>query len=67
MGTREIGKLIRTRRKSRRLPQADLAEIAGIAIRTLRAIEKGNGNPEMNTLIRICEVLGLRITISVIT
>ena len=66
MDSKEIGASIRTRRRSRRIPQADLAEIAGISVRTLREIEKGGANPELKTLLRICQVLGMRINVEII-
>ncbi|MBS1489080.1 MAG: helix-turn-helix transcriptional regulator [Bacteroidetes bacterium] len=61
-----IGELIQTRRKSRNIRQADLAEIAGISPRTLRDIEKGIANPEFETLLKIFEVLGLGIRVEII-
>ena len=67
MNAKELGKAIQLRRKSRKISQEDLAEIAGIGQRTLRDIEKGSGNPELTTLLKLCEVLGLNLTIDIIT
>lgn len=61
-----FGKIIQTRRKSRKIAQAELGEIAGVSPRTLRDIEKGIANPELETLIRICNVLGMEIRLEVI-
>jgi y4mF family transcriptional regulator len=61
-----FGRTIQERRKSRKIVQAELADIAGISPRTLRDIEKGVANPELETLIRICNVLGMEIKIEVI-
>ncbi len=61
-----IGKTIQSRRKSRKIVQADLAEIAGISPRTLRDIEKGIANPELETLLKICQVLGMDVKIEVV-
>ena len=61
-----IGELIQRRRKSRKITQEDLAEIAGISARTLRDIEKGTANPELETLLKIFEVLGLGMKVEVI-
>lgn len=61
----EIGKVIHDRRKSRKILQEDVAEVAGISSRTLRDIENGVANPELDTLLRICETLGLDLTIQV--
>lgn len=63
----DIGKIIQMRRKSRKIIQQDLAEIAGISTRTLRDIEKGIANPELETLMRICKVLGMEIKLQVIS
>lgn len=61
-----IGGIIRSRRKSRKIAQEQLADIAGISPRTLRDIEKGVANPELETLMKICNVLGMEIKIEVI-
>ena len=65
-GKESIGKIIQTRRKSRKIVQVQLADIAGISLRTLRDIEKGIANPELDTLMRICKVLGMEIRLDVI-
>ncbi len=61
-----IGKIIQKRRKSRHIIQGDLADIAGISPRTLRNIEKGQANPELETLMRICHVLGMEIKVEIL-
>ena len=65
MNTEQIGLTLRRRRNFLGITQEDLAEISGISERTLRNIEKGQANPELDTLIKICEVLGLEIIIDV--
>jgi y4mF family transcriptional regulator len=65
-GKESIGELIQSRRKSRKILQEDLAEIAGISSRTLRDIERGTANPELETLLKIFDVLGLRIKVEII-
>lgn len=61
-----IGDILQSRRKARKIGQEQLADIAGISPRTLRDIEKGIGNPELETLMKICNVLGMEIKIEVI-
>lgn len=61
-----IGGIIQSRRKARKIAQEELADIAGISPRTLRDIEKGIANPELETLLKICNVLGMEIKIEVI-
>lgn len=67
MYAEEIGKKIKERRNFLKIKQEDLADIAGISERTLREIEKGAANPELNSLLKICEVLGMEIKIAIIT
>jgi y4mF family transcriptional regulator len=61
-----IGDILQSRRKARKIAQEQLADIAGISPRTLRDIEKGIANPELETLMKICHVLGMAIKIEVI-
>ncbi|WP_026210106.1 helix-turn-helix domain-containing protein [Flexithrix dorotheae] len=63
MDIEKIGSTIRERRKFLKITQEDLADISEISERTLRDIEKGIGNPELQSLIKICEVLGLTIEV----
>ena len=57
---KEIGKIIRERRKSLKVNQLELSELA---INTLVAIERGEGNPKLKTLLSILDTLGLQMTI----
>jgi len=66
MDLKTIGKAIRARRKSRKIVQVDLADIAGISPRTLRGIENGTANPELETLMKICQVLGMEIKVEIV-
>lgn len=63
----QIGELLLARRKDLRLRQEDLAEMSGVTVRTLHNIEEGKGNPSVKTLSRICDVLGLEISIVIKT
>jgi y4mF family transcriptional regulator len=66
MDFKAIGKAIRGRRKSRRIVQTDLADIAGVSPRTLRDIEKGTANPELETLMELCQALGMEVRVEII-
>ncbi len=55
----EIGQKFRTRRKVLRLRQRDLAELAGVTLRGLTDLEKGQANPTLKQLAKIADVLGL--------
>lgn len=58
-----IGQLVRNRRKFLGLRQRDLAELAGVTLRGLTALESGRGNPTLNQLAKIVDVLGLEIAL----
>ncbi len=66
MDINQIATTVKNRRKFLKITQEDLADISGISERTLRDIEKGLANPELESLMKLCEVLGLKLTIEVI-
>ena len=59
----EIGAIIKHRRQDLGVSQGTLAELAGVGINTLVSIERGEGNPTLQVLMRICDTLGLQIKI----
>jgi transcriptional regulator with XRE-family HTH domain len=61
-----ISNIIKQRREVLNISQETLAELSGVAVRTIKAIESGSTNPTFNTLQQITEVLGLEIKIQVI-
>lgn len=63
MKAKEIGIKIKERRQALGVNQQTLAELAGVGINTLVAIERGQGNPKMETLLAILDTLGLEIDI----
>jgi len=58
-----IGARLKARRKMLGIRQEDLAALAGIAVHTLSNIESGKGNPSLNVLELLLDVLGLRVSI----
>ncbi len=54
---------IKARRDMLHLTQEQLAELAGIGLRTLKQFESGKGNPTLATLQKVTEVLGLELTL----
>ena len=64
MNTKEIGIIIKERRKHLGVNQQTLADLAGVGLNTLVAIERGEGNPQLNTLLAILDTLGLQIDIN---
>jgi len=65
MSASEIGLTLANRRKRRKIRQDQLSEIAGVSVRTVRDIENGVGNPELATLLKLCDVLGMELTITI--
>jgi y4mF family transcriptional regulator len=59
MKSQELGHALRARRKFLQLRQHDLAELAGVTLRGLTELENGRGNPTLNQLSKIADVLGL--------
>ena len=57
--------LIKKRRTSLGIDQKSLSEIAGVAIHTLSNLEAGTGNPTVETLDRVLDVLGMEIRIGI--
>ena len=58
----DIGHAIYAQRTFRRLSQVELAELAGVTFRPIHQIENGR-SIRLETLIRICDVLGLDVDI----
>lgn len=64
MDKAKIGEVIKERRKSLNVDQSILAMLAGIGLNTLVAIERGSGNPKLDTLLSVLDTLGLQIKIT---
>ncbi|QVL34349.1 helix-turn-helix transcriptional regulator [Telmatocola sphagniphila] len=64
MSPQEIGVQFRSRRKYLKLRQRDVAELAGVTLRGLTALEKGTANPTLKQLVKIADVLGLAFHLS---
>ena len=65
MTQQEIGYAIKERRKRLRINQQTLADLASVAVNTVVAIERGEGNPQLTTLLTILDTLGLQINIDI--
>ncbi|MFD2885572.1 helix-turn-helix transcriptional regulator [Chitinophaga cymbidii] len=61
----ELGNAIKLRREFLNIKQEDLAELGGIAIKTIHLVESGIGNPSYKTLQKISDVLGMELLIKV--
>lgn len=58
-----VGEIVKRRRASLGLNQRALSEISQVAIHTLSNIEAGKGNPTVETLNRVLNVLGMEVHI----
>lgn len=56
---------LRQRREQLGVTQSHLAELAGVGSRTLKEIESGKGNPTVDTLIKLAEVLGMELQLRI--
>ncbi len=65
MTQREMGNAIKERRKKLGINQQTLADLASVAVNTVVAIERGEGNPQLGTLLTILDTLGLQMIIDI--
>ena len=65
MTQQEIGYAIKERREKLAINQQTLADLAGVAVNTVVAIERGEGNPQLTTLLTILDTLGLQLNIDI--
>jgi len=63
MTQQEIGIVVRDRRKHLGINQQTLADLASVAVNTVVAIERGEGNPQLSTLLTVLDTLGLKIEV----
>ena len=64
MSPGKLGQALRDRRKLAKITQRDLAELSGLSVHTLSDLESGKGNPTLDILSRVCDVLGLEIQLA---
>lgn len=65
MTQQEIGNVIKERRKKLGINQQMLADLASVSVNTIVAIERGEGNPQLATLLTITDTLGLQMNINI--
>jgi y4mF family transcriptional regulator len=61
----QLGLTIKNRRKELGITQPHLAELAQISTNTLYKIERGQGNPSLEIMIKIANVLGMEVKMEV--
>ena len=60
-----LSEVIKTRRRTLGISQIDLSEMSGVALATIKDIERGKGNPSMGTVSKIMDILGIVILFKV--
>jgi len=61
----DIGKVIKERRALLGISQQDLSDYSGVGISTVKDLERGVGNPSIETLRKILDVVGLEMIFQV--
>jgi transcriptional regulator with XRE-family HTH domain len=65
MLAKNLGEAIKNRRKELNITQPHLADIAQISVNTLYKLERGKGNPSLDVLNKLAEVMGMILTFEV--
>ena len=61
----DIHEKIKERRLLLGITQQDLADFSGVGLRTIKGIETNKGNPALNTLLKIIDVLGMELDLRI--
>ena len=65
MHSEKLIQTIKERREMMRVTQETLAELAGVGLRTLKQLESGKGNPTLQTLQKLTDVLGMEVCLQI--
>jgi len=61
----ELLTVLKERREALGITQVHLAELADVSLRTLKALEVGKGNPTLETIAKLIEVLGMELSLEI--
>lgn len=61
----ELIQRLRARREQLGVTQEQLAELAEVSLRTIKALDSGKGNPTVSTLVKLADVLGMELKLEV--
>ena len=61
----QIAEAIRTRRKELEITQLHLSELSDISVNTIYKLERAQGNPSLEIIQKLIDVLGLELNIEV--
>lgn len=62
-----LGERIKERRILLKITQSELADIAGVSVRTVISLENNTGNPSLEVLSQVADVLGLEVVLQIKT
>lgn len=65
MNIRAISDAIIKRRKMLSVSQKELADLAGVSLHSIINLESGRGNPTLQLLLTVMEVLGMEVQLAV--
>jgi transcriptional regulator with XRE-family HTH domain len=65
MLVKNLGEIIKSRRKELNITQPHLAELANVSVNTLYKLERGQSNPTVDVLTKLADVLGMELTLEV--
>jgi DNA-binding XRE family transcriptional regulator len=58
---------LKSRREMLDLTQETLSILSGVALRTIRLLESGKGNPTLLTVTKLADVMGMRVGLQIKT
>lgn len=65
MNIQAISNVIVKRRKMLSVSQKELADLAGVSLHSIINLESGRGNPTLQLLLTVVEVLGMKMQLEV--
>ncbi len=65
MHLKEFIQSLKKRREILGVTQEHLADLSGVGLRTLKALESGKSNPTFETMNKLAEVLGMELKLEV--
>jgi transcriptional regulator with XRE-family HTH domain len=65
MLVKELGEILKSRRRDLNITQPHLAEIAKVSTNTLYKLERGQGNPSLDVINKLAEILGMELILEV--
>jgi y4mF family transcriptional regulator len=60
-----LGNTLKQRRDLLHISQEELSKLSGVGIKTIYAVEQGKGNPSLEILLKLLDVVGLELEVSI--